>query len=151
MYCHQHQHILEILRANASAHESYHDHLQHKLISKYLNRDRRVYAMLWTFPVQQCPSIYIKNHKNYQNIPFNCDKIHWLQNTHCSVYRSPSISMSLFKNSTPIVWNEFSSNWFDIKRFIRQLFPTPPSPTSRKNLVEKETRRKFNPINELLR
>lgn len=47
----------------------------------------------------------------------------------CRVYVSPSTSISLFKNSTPIVWKECSSNWFETNLFIRQLFPTPPSPS----------------------
>lgn len=83
-------------------------------------------VMLGTVPGQQCPKsknwklrIFYRNVHRFFVSNYKCT---------CNVYFSPSTSMSLFKNSTPIVWKLFSSNWFETKRFIRQLLPTPPSP-----------------------
>ena len=38
--------------------------------------------------------------------------------------------MSRFKNSTPIVWYKFESKRSITNLFIRELFPTPPSPNN---------------------
>lgn len=44
------------------------------------------------------------------------------------VPKYPSTSKSLLKNSTPIVQKSWVSNLLVTYLFIRQLFPTPPSP-----------------------
>ena len=44
------------------------------------------------------------------------------------VTKCPSTSKSLFKNPTPIVCKSWVSNLLDTYLFIRELFPTPPSP-----------------------
>lgn len=58
--------------------------------------------------------------------------------------------MSLLRNSTPIVWKLFSSNWFDMNRDMRQLFPTPPSPMHSRNWNYSQKLKKENPINSFI-